>query len=94
MSNYFAEEFNFLKTSPYELNNFDVILGHMFLDAYKVNILHIWGKLKVHAKSGSKLVNLYVDYNFTLEEMGVNLVALASELELPNFSILMPLKVS
>jgi hypothetical protein len=50
--------------------------------------------LKVHAKSGSKLVNLYVDYNFTLEEMGVNLVALASELELPNFSILMPLKVS
>jgi hypothetical protein len=92
--NYFVEEFNFLKISPYDLNNFDVILLNTFLDAYKVNIICKGGKLKVHAKSGSKLMNLDADFSFMLAKMGVNLVALTSELESPNFSVLMPLKVS
>jgi hypothetical protein len=46
-----------------DLNNFDVIPGNTFLDAYKVDILCSEGKLKVCANSGFKLVNLYVDYN-------------------------------
>ncbi len=33
-----------------DLNNFDVILGNTFLDAYEVDIFHNGGKLKVHAK--------------------------------------------
>jgi hypothetical protein len=63
-----------------DLNNFDVIIGNTFLDAYKVNIFHNGGKLKVCAKCGFKLVNLDVDYNFALAKMGVNLVTLVSEL--------------
>lgn len=39
-------------------------------------------------------MNLDVDYNYALAFMGMNLVALASELELSNFFILMSLRVS
>jgi hypothetical protein len=88
-----VKEFNFLKFSPYGLDNFDVILKNTFLDAYKIYNFYNRGKLKVHAKNGYKLVNLDADYNFTLLEMGINLVALANELKSPNFLILMPLKV-
>ncbi len=63
-----------------DLNKFDVILGNTFLDVYKVDILHIGNKLKVHAKVGCKLVNLDLEYNLTLAKVGVNLVALANEL--------------
>ncbi len=38
-------------------------------------------------------MNLYVDYNSTLVEMGMNLIVLASELESPSFLVLMSLKV-
>jgi len=37
-------------------------------------------KLKIHSKIGFKLVDLDVEYNFTLAKVGVNLVALANEL--------------
>jgi hypothetical protein len=77
-----------------DLDNFDIILGNTLLDAYKVSILRSGGKLKVCSKCGSKLMNLDVNYNFTLVEMGVNLVTLASELESPSFLLLMFLKVS
>jgi hypothetical protein len=40
-----------------DLDNFDVIIGNTFSDAYKVDILHSGGKLKIYAKCGSKLVN-------------------------------------
>jgi hypothetical protein len=76
-----------------DLNNFDVILGNTFLDAYEVTILCNGHKLKFCAKCGSKLMNLDVN-NFTLVEMGVNLVVLASELESPCFLLLMSLRVS
>ncbi len=74
------------------LDNFDVIPRNTFLDAYKIDILHNEGKLIVCANSGFKLMNLYVDYNYTLEEMGVNLVALVSKLKSPNFLVLMSLE--
>jgi hypothetical protein len=77
-----------------DLDNFDVILKNTFWDAYEVDIFHNKGRLRVRAKCGFKLVNLNVDYNFALAKMGVNLVALASELELPIFLILMSLRVS
>jgi hypothetical protein len=77
-----------------DLNNFDVILGNTFLDAYEVDILFSKSKLRVHAKCGSKLVNLNSDHNSTLAKMGVNFVTLANELELFNFLILMSLKVT
>jgi hypothetical protein len=64
------------------------------LDAYKVNILHNGSELRVCAKCGSKLLNLDVDYNFALVEMGVNLVALASELKSFSFLVLMSLIIS
>jgi hypothetical protein len=76
-----------------DLNNFDIILGNTFLDAYEVTILCNGHKLKFCAKCGSKLMNLDVN-NFTLVEMGVNLVVLASELESPCFLLLMSLRVS
>ncbi len=63
------------------------------MDAYKINVFHR-GELRVHAKCGYKLLNLNVDYNFALVEMGVNLVALVSELELTSFLVLMFLRVS
>ncbi len=50
--------------------------------------------MKVCAKVGSKLVHLDVEYNFALVEIRVNLVVLASELEMPFFLALMFLKVS
>jgi hypothetical protein len=46
------------------------------------------------SKCGSKLMNLDVNYNFTLVEMGMNLVVLANELESPSFLLLMSLRVS
>ncbi len=70
-----------------ELNNFDVILRNTFLDAYEVDILCSEDKLRVHTKSGFKLVNLNVDYDYALVFIGVNLVALVSELELFSFFI-------
>jgi hypothetical protein len=51
------------------------------LDTYKIDIFCSGGKLKVRAKSGSKLMNLDVNYNFALVKMGVNLVVLANELK-------------
>jgi hypothetical protein len=69
-----VEEFNFLKISPYDLDNFDIIFKNAFLDAYEVDILQSKSKLRVHAKSGYKLMNLDADYNFMLAKMGVNLV--------------------
>ncbi len=70
-----------------DLNNFNVIVRNTFLDAYEVDILCSGGKLRIHAKCGSKLVNLNVDYNSALTKMGVKLVALASELESLSFWI-------
>ncbi len=77
-----------------DVNNFDVILRNTFLDTYKVYIFHNEGRLKVLAKNGFKLVNLYADYDFALLEMGVNLVTLINELKLPNFLLLVFLKIS
>jgi hypothetical protein len=77
-----------------DLDNFDVILGNTFLDAYKVDILHSGRKLKVHAEVGFKLRNLNVTYNYVLAEVGINLVALTSELMLLSFFVLMSSKVS
>ncbi len=39
-------------------------------------------------------MNLYVEHNFTLAKVGVNLVALANEFELSSFLVSMFLKVS
>jgi len=76
-----------------DLDNSNVIIGNTFLDAYKINILHNRGKLKVHANNGYKLMNLDVDYNFALAKMG-HLVVLTSELESLNFLIFISLEVS
>jgi hypothetical protein len=54
------------------LNNFDVILIKKNLDVYETNIFCNRGKLKVRAKSGSKLMNLNAYSNFALAKMGVN----------------------
>jgi hypothetical protein len=83
-----------LKTSPFDLNNFDIILGNTFLDAHKIAIFRSGGKLKVCDKCGFKLVNLDVNYNFTLVKMGMNLIVLANELESPSFLLLMSLRIS
>jgi hypothetical protein len=77
---YFFENF-----TMFDLDNFDVILGNTFLDAYKINIFHSGGRLKVYAKCGSKLMNLDAKYNYALAKMGMNLVALAIELKLFSF---------
>jgi hypothetical protein len=50
--------------------------------------------MKVHAKVGFKLMNLNVNYNSALVEVGINLVALANEFELLSFLILIFLRVS
>ncbi len=63
------------------------------MDTYKIDILYNENKLGICAKVGFKLVNLNVDYNFALVEMGINFVALVNELESPNFLILMSLKI-
>jgi hypothetical protein len=77
-----------------DLDNFNVILSNTFLDAYEIDILCNGDKLKVSAKNGSKLMNLDVDYNFVLVEMGVNLVILISELKSPSFLVLMSWGIS
>ncbi len=41
--------------------------------------------MKVCAKVGFKLVHFNAKYSFVLAEIGINLVVLANELELPNF---------
>ncbi len=64
------------------------------MNAYKVDILCSGGKLKIHAKCGSKLMNLDADYNSILVKMGMILVILTSDLESPSFLILMFLRVS
>jgi hypothetical protein len=69
----------------FDLNNFDVIIKNTFLDVYEVDILDNKGRLKVCAKCGFKLIHLYVDYNFPLAKMGMNLVGLTNELESPFF---------
>jgi len=58
-----------------DLDNFDVILRNTFLDAYKIDILHNEGRLRVCAKCGSKLMNLDANYNYALAKMKMNLVA-------------------
>ncbi len=45
------------------------------------------------AKVGFRLMNLNVDYNFKLAKMGVNFVALVTELGSPSFPIFMSLRV-
>jgi hypothetical protein len=77
-----------------DLNNFDVILGNTFLDAYKVYILRNENKLKIHTKVGFKLMHLDAEYNCMLVKIGVNLVALVNELEFHRFFVLMSLRVS
>ncbi len=68
-----------------DLDNFDVILGNTFMDAYKVNILCSGSKVKICAKVNFMLVNLNVEYNFVLMKVGFNLVVLANELKLHSF---------
>ncbi len=63
-----------------DLDKFDVSLVNTFLDVYKVDILCNRSKLRVHAKVGSKLVNLNLEYNFALAEVGVNSVVLVNKL--------------
>jgi len=77
-----------------DLDKFDVIIGNTFLDVYEVDIFCSKGKLKIHPKYGFKLMNLDLYYNSTLAKMGVNLVTLASELELFNFLVLIFLRIS
>jgi hypothetical protein len=76
------------------LDKIDVILGNTFLDAYKVDFLSNRSKLRDYAKVSSKLMNLYVEYNFALTKVRINLVALVSELELISFLVLMFLRAS
>jgi len=91
----FCEGFQFLENFTLrDLDKFHVIVLNTFLDAYKVNIFRKGGKMKVHAKVGFKLVNINVEYNFALVEVGINLVPLANEFELFSFLILIFLKVS
>jgi len=90
----FCKGFQFLENfTPYDLDNFHVIVLNTFLDVYKVNIFHKGSKIKVHAKVGFKLMNLNVKYNYALVEVRINLVALANEFELL-ILILIFLKVS
>jgi hypothetical protein len=46
------------------------------LDAYKVDNLYSGSKVKFHTKVGFKLMNLDVENNFMLVEVGINLVVL------------------
>jgi len=63
------------------------------LEAYEINIVCSRDKVKTYAKVGFKLVNLDANYNSMLAKVRINLVALAKKLELPNFVILMSLKI-
>jgi hypothetical protein len=64
-----------------DLNNFDEIIRKTFLDAYKIDIHHNGSKLKIRAKVGFKLINLDVNYNYTLVKVEVNLVVLVNDLK-------------
>jgi hypothetical protein len=72
-----------------DLDNYDVIIGNTFLDAYKINIFCNKGKLIICAKNGYKLMNINAIYNFALAKMGMDLVALINELESFSFLIFM-----
>ncbi len=63
------------------------------MDAYEINIVCSRDKVKTYAKVGFKLVNLDANCNSMLAKVRINLVALAKKLELPNFVILMSLKI-
>jgi hypothetical protein len=63
------------------------------LDAYEIDIVRSRDKVKTYAKVGFKLVNLDANRNSMLAKVRINLVALAKTLELPNFVILMSLKI-
>ncbi len=64
------------------------------MDACEIDVLCSRNKGRVHAKVGSKLVNLNVDYNYLLKKVEIALVILTEELKSPNFVNLMPLKIS
>lgn len=68
-----------------DLDNFDVIIGNTVMFTYKVNILRIRSKARICAKVDFMLVNLNAEYNFVLKKVGINSVALASELKLHSF---------
>jgi hypothetical protein len=55
-----------------DLNNFEVILKKIFLDAWEVDIIHIRSKLRVYTNVSFKLMNLDVKYNFVLAKIGIN----------------------
>jgi hypothetical protein len=67
-----------------DLDNFDVILGNIFLGVYEVNIFYDGNKVRVFANVGFKLMNLDAKYNYLLVEVGINLVDLVKELKLPS----------
>jgi len=76
----FCKGIQFLKAFTLcDLDNFDVIFENTFLDAYKINIFHNKSKLKIRAKIGFTLVNLNIDYNYALAEVGITLVVLVSK---------------
>jgi hypothetical protein len=56
-----------------------------FLDACEINVLHSESKGRFHAKVGSKLMNLNVDYNYLLAKVEITLVILTKELKSPKF---------
>ncbi len=64
------------------------------MDAYEIDVLRSINKGIVHAKVGYKLVNLNAYYNYLLEKVEIILVILTKELKLPNFVILMSLRIS
>jgi hypothetical protein len=69
-------------------------LKNTFFDACKIDVLCSRNKGRVHAKVGSKLVNLNVDYNYLLEKVEIALVILIEELKSNNFVNLMSLRIS
>ncbi len=64
------------------------------MDAYKIDILHSGNKLKICAKVSFKLINLDVNYNYTLVKSEVNLVVLVNDLKSLIYLFLMYLKAS
>jgi hypothetical protein len=72
-----------------DLNNFDVIFKkHIFRCLRNIN------KRRVHAKVGSKLVNLTIDCNNLLTKVEIALVISTKELKSPNVVNLMFLGIS
>jgi hypothetical protein len=53
------------------------------LNACEINVLQSGSKGRVHAKFGSKLMNLNVDYNYLLAKVEITLVILTEELKSP-----------